>query len=90
MDKRRVSLDDLVAALQDPKSTQKQKLVGRKPLRIGIIGRNGVTVIFEEKSKVIITVYNYRKEYYKTRAKQRRNKNRLKALTATQNNRQGR
>jgi len=77
MKKRGVSVTDLVAALEDPKSIRKQSKRDGKPQRIGVIGTNKVTVIYEEDSKVIITVYNYKNEYYKAKGKHRRNKNRL-------------
>lgn len=77
MAKRGVTIEDMVDTLSNPKRVQKLTLRGKKSQRIGITGANKVTIIFEEASKVVITVYNYRTEYYKNKAKQRRNKNKL-------------
>ena len=70
-------MDDLVEAIEHPKSVQKQASRVGKIDRIGVLGRNKVTVIYEVGTYIIVTVYNYRKAYNLAKSKHRRNKNRL-------------
>ena len=69
-------MEELTAAIEHPKSVRRLPTREGKQQRMGCMGRNKVTVIYEEETKVIITVYNYNKDYYSAKNKHRRNKNR--------------
>ena len=75
MERRGVSIEALEEALRRPRNRRLQVKEG-KPDRMGIMGRNGVVVIHDPDTYIIITVFNYTKEYYKSRAKHKRNKTR--------------
>ena len=75
MKKRKVKVSEVVEALTNPKFTRKSD---KGDVRITVVGKNSVTVIYAEDSKAIITVYNRNKEYYISKKKQRKNKNKHK------------
>lgn len=74
MKKRGVSIDDLVEALQNIKRVRKQVKEDSEE-RILITGRNKVSCVVTD-TNVIVTVYNYKKEYYASKNKHAFNKKR--------------
>ena len=74
MERRSISVDDVVEALENIKS----KIIQVKNNiedRFFITGRNRIGVVIG-KYNAIITVYNYTKQYYDSKAKNKFNKNR--------------
>ena len=76
MDKRKVSMDDLVEALTNPKYKRIQEKKGCESRYI-LAGRNKVTVVISLKN-IIVTIYNYKKEYYASNDKCKRNQKSVK------------
>jgi len=73
MKKRNVSVNDVVQALDDFKFRRKQTKHGYED-RVVIVGRNKVTIVITI-DNVILTAYNYKKEYSESKLKQLTNKN---------------
>lgn len=71
---RKVSLAELVEALRNTKSKRKQYKDAHETRHL-YAGRNGVSCIITI-TNVIITVYNYKKEYYASKNKNQFNKKR--------------
>jgi len=74
MNKRNVSMTDLVEALSNIKTERKQLKEGFET-RVLITGRNNVSIVTTV-SNVIVTVYNYKKSYYDSKNKSKFNKKR--------------
>lgn len=74
MKTRGVSVNDLVEALQNIKNKRKQYKEGLETRHL-IAGRNGTSAVVTE-TNVIVTVYNYKKQYYDSKNKSQFNKKR--------------
>mgnify|MGYP005991039729 CR=1 FL=1 len=84
MIKRGISVESLVECLTDIKD-RKTHLTDGKETRYVITGRNKLTAVIT-KTNVIVTVYNFRKEYYASKTKNKLNKKR-RALKRKHGNR---
>ena len=74
MNKRGVSVNDLVEALSNIKNQRKQVKEGFET-RVLITGRNDVSIVATV-TNIIVTVYNYKKCYYDSKNKSQFNKKR--------------
>lgn len=74
MERRGVAMNDLVEALENIKNRRKQVKEGFET-RYLITGRNDVSMVVTV-TNVIVTVYNYKKEYYASKNKSQFNKKR--------------
>ena len=74
MEKRGVSIDDLVEALSNIKARRPQYKEGFEA-RVLLTGKNNVSAVTTI-SGVIVTVYNYKKQYYDSKNKSQFNKKR--------------
>ena len=74
MKRRKVSINDLIEALGNIKAKRKQIKENCED-RVLVTGRNDVSAVIT-KTNVIVTVYNYKKQYYDSRNKSHFNKKR--------------
>lgn len=75
MEKRSVSMCDLLEALSNIKFTRKQTNRKDEEERILITGRNQVNVVIT-KTNVIVTIYSYKRAHHESKRKQSFNKKR--------------
>lgn len=72
MGSRGVKMDELIEALENTKKITRQVANDLQEERRIIVGRNRVSVVVTLKN-VIVTVYNFKKEFYRSKSKQKRN-----------------
>lgn len=74
MQRRKVSVDELTAALENPlRRTEMPLLKNQTKKRFNILGKNKVIVVVAVPN-FIITVYRYNPEYAKSRRKEKANR----------------